>query len=178
MEPMSTKATLHFLCGKMAAGKSTFARELAREQDAVLLEEDHFLAKLFPGQIQTITDYVEYSGRVKDALSDHIVALLASGRSVVLDFPGNTRKQRQWFRQLFQRANAAHELHFLDVPDDDCKRQLRERSKALPSGAAFTSDAEFEAVTKFFQPPAEDENFNVSIRKPKNSGVAHQGAGV
>jgi shikimate kinase len=30
---------LVFLCGKMAAGKSTLARELARRQDAVLLVE-------------------------------------------------------------------------------------------------------------------------------------------
>ena len=43
--------TLHFLCGKMAAGKSTLARELAHEHQAVLLEEDHFLAALFPGEI-------------------------------------------------------------------------------------------------------------------------------
>ncbi|HEX7374199.1 MAG TPA: ATP-binding protein [Steroidobacteraceae bacterium] len=167
MESRIATPTLHFLCGKMAAGKSTFARELARQHDAVLLEEDHFLAKLFPGQIRSITDYVEYSGRVKSALSDHIVALLASGKSVVLDFPGNTRTQRQWFRQLFERANAAHELHYVDVSDELCKHQLRERSKALPSGAAFTSDAEFEAVTKYFQPPADDENFKVSIHRPK-----------
>lgn len=161
---MNTRPKLHFLCGKMAAGKSTFARELARQQGAVLLEEDHFLATLFPGQIHGITDYVEYSGRVKDALSDHIVALLQSGTSVVLDFPGNTRKQRQWFRTLFERANADHELHFLDVPDDLCKLQLKERSKALPVGSAFTTDAEFEAITRYFQPPSDEEQFKVSVR--------------
>lgn len=171
---MSARPTLHFLCGKMAAGKSTFARELARQHDAVLLEEDHFLAKLFPGQIRTIADYVEYSARVKDALSDHIVALLASGRSVVLDFPGNTRRQRLWFRQLFERANAAHELHFLDVPDEQCRRQLRERSQSLPEGSAFTSEAEFEAITSLFEPPADDEGFEVSICMPRGHGAARR----
>ncbi len=91
---------------------------------------------------------------------------------MVLDFPANTRRQRQWFRQLFERAHAAHEFHFLDVPDEQCKRQLRERSQSLPEGSAFTSEAEFEAITRFFEPPADDEGFEVSIRRPQGRGAA------
>lgn len=160
---MNRNATLHFLCGKMAAGKSTLARQLAHTHTAALLEEDHFLERLFPGEIQNISDYIRYSGRVKEALADHIVALLRSGISVVLDFPGNTKSQRSWFRQLFEKAGVAHELHFLDVPDASCRRQLRQRSERLPAGAAFTTEAEFEAITRYFEPPGEDEHFNVTI---------------
>jgi predicted kinase len=47
-------STLFFLCGKMAAGKSTLSRQLAERADAVLLEQDHFLATLFPGEIVDI----------------------------------------------------------------------------------------------------------------------------
>lgn len=78
--------TLHFLCGKMAAGKTTCAKALARTHEAMLLEEDHFLATLFPGAIRSVADYLTYSGRVRDALAAHIVALLRSGITVVLDF--------------------------------------------------------------------------------------------
>ena len=164
--------TLHFLCGKMAAGKSTLARELARAHQAVLLEEDHFLAALFPGEIRSIADYVKYSSRVKDALSKPIVSLLRSGISVVLDFPGNTRNQRQWFRQLIDGAQVAHELHYLDVTDEVCKAQLRERSQSLPEGSPFTSEAEFEAVTRYFQPPAAEEGFHVVSHSGLRSGAA------
>jgi predicted kinase len=161
--------TLHFLCGKMAAGKSTFARELARVHQAVLLEEDHFLAALFPGEIRSIEDYIEYSSRVKEALTEHIVSLLRRGISVVLDFPANTLNQRRWFRQLIGSTQVAHELHYLDVSDEVCKAQLRERSRALPPGSPFTSEAEFEAVTKYFQPPAAEEGFNVVTHSRINS---------
>lgn len=155
--------TLHFVCGKMASGKSTCAGKLARAHQAILLEEDHFLVTLFPGDIHSVADYLKYSSRVRDALSQHIVALLTSGSSVVLDFPGNTRNQRRWFRQLIDRAQAPHELHYVDVPDDVCKVQLRERSKALPPGSPFTTDAEFEAITAYFQPPSAEEGFNVVV---------------
>jgi predicted kinase len=154
-------ARLYFMCGKMAAGKSTYARELARTKNAVLLVQDEFLGALYPGEIRTIQDFAKYSARVRDMLSLHVQDLLSRGVSVVLDFPGNTRTQRQWFRELFEGANVEHELHFIDTPDDLCKRQLRQRSEALPAGSAWTTDAEFDAITAYFQAPAEDENFNV-----------------
>jgi hypothetical protein len=46
-------------------------------------------------------------------------------------------------------------------PDAVCQRQLRERSRHLPPGTPWTTDAEFEAVTAYFQPPSEDEGFNI-----------------
>jgi predicted kinase len=158
---MKNNATLHFFCGKMAAGKSTLARRLAERHGAVLLEEDHFLARLFPGQVHGIADYVALSARIKDALSAPIVQLLANGSSVVLDFPGNTRNQRAWFRQLLEQSGAAHELHFLDVADAVCKRQLRQRCDGLADGAPFTTEAEFDALGRYFDPPADDECFTV-----------------
>ncbi len=158
---MATSGTLYLLCGKMAAGKSTLARELAERSAAVLLVQDDWLGHLFPGEIVDVPTFARFSARLRAALTEHICALLGRGTSVVLDFPGNTRTQRDWFRALFERANAPHELHFIDAPDDLCKAQLRERSRHLAEGTAWTSDAEFDAITRFFQPPMDDEGFNV-----------------
>jgi len=149
------------LCGKMAAGKTTLAREVANREDAVLLVEDDFLERLFPGEITEIAAYVRCSLSLKSALAPHICALLSKGISVVLDFPANTKNQRAWFRELFERANVPHELHFVDASDALCKRQLRERSKGLPPGSRWTTDEEFAAITTYFQPPSEDEQFSV-----------------
>jgi len=79
----------------------------------------------------------------------------------VLDFPGNTKAQRAWFRELIERANVDHELHFVHASDDLCKSQLRDRSNGLPAGTPWATDADFEAISAYFQPPSEDEKFNV-----------------
>jgi predicted kinase len=158
---MKQRGKLFCFCGKMAAGKSTLAREIAQREDAILLVQDEFLIKLFLGEVVDIPSFVKYSSRLQDALAPHICSLLLKGIFVVLDFPGNTKTQRAWFRELFECTNADHELHYVDVTDELCKRQLRERSKELAEGSAFTSDAEFDAITKYFQAPSEDENFNV-----------------
>jgi predicted kinase len=40
---------LHLICGKIAAGKSIKANELATEPSTVLIEQDEWLATLYPG---------------------------------------------------------------------------------------------------------------------------------
>ncbi|BCS31209.1 cell division protein ZipA [Luteitalea sp. TBR-22] len=158
---MTDQARLIFLCGKMAAGKSTLARELAAREGAVLLVQDEWLGHLFPGEIRSVADYLRCSARLRAALGPHVCDLLARGSTVVLDFPGNTVEQRAWFRELFERAGVAHELHLIVASDDLCKRQLRHRSRDLPPGTPWTTDEEFDAITAYFQPPSEDERFTV-----------------
>jgi Predicted kinase len=159
------QAKLIFFCGKMAAGKSTLAKRLAQEHQAILLVQDEFLTKLFPEEISDIPSFVKYSTRLREALESHICTMLARGTSVVLDFPANTTGQRVWFRQLFERAGVEHELHFVDVPDELCKLQLKTRSAALPDGSPFTTAAEFDAITRYFRPPIREEGFNVIEHK-------------
>lgn len=161
-------AKLIFFCGKMAAGKSTLAKELAGRERAVLLNQDELLERLFPSDVVDVPSYVKCSSRLNSAIGPHVVALLTLGTPVVLDFPGNTKSQRAWFRGLFEQAGVPHELHFIDAPDALCKRQLRERSQHLPLGTPWTSEAEFDLIMDHFLPPADDEQFNV-IRHHRNA---------
>jgi predicted kinase len=158
---MTNPAKLMFMCGKMAAGKSTVARDLAERRNAILLVQDELLERLFPGEITDIPAFIDRSLRLRTALAPHICAMLSKGVSIVLDFPGNTRAQRAWFREIFERANVEHELHFVDASDAVCKRQLKDRTKRLAPGTPWTTDAEFDAITAYFQPPADDEAYNV-----------------
>lgn len=164
---MAHQAKLIFLCGKMAAGKSTLARQLAEREGAILMVQDELLEHLYPQEIVDIPGFVEYSGRLERALTPHLRALLNRGVSVVLDFPGNTKRQRAWFRQLITMTRVDHELHFVDTSDEGCKRQLRERSKDLPEGAVWTTDAEFDALAAYFEAPTDDEGFKV-VRHSRN----------
>ena len=126
---MSAKeATLHMLCGKIAAGKSTLTAELGRRPRTIVVSEDQWLAALYPGEMASVADYVRCSGRLRNAIEPHLVALLQAGLSVVLDFPANTVANRAWMRGVFERAGSAHQLHYLDVPDDVCKARLRARN--------------------------------------------------
>jgi len=155
-------ATLHLMCGKMGAGKSTFARSLAASSGAVLLSEDDLLRELYPGGVTDLASYVTLSGRIRRAMTPHVCALLRQGTSVVLDFPGNTLNQRAWFRELIEGSKAGHQLHHLDVPDETCRRQLRQR-RGGSGRDPLQDDATFDALLAHFVAPAPEEGFTVVV---------------
>lgn len=162
---MGSHGTLYFFCGKMAAGKSTLARDLAQRHGAILLSEDEWLGQLFGEEIETFADYIRYSARLKPLLKPHVQSLLRSGLSVVMDFPGNTRRQRAWFRDIVSEHDLPHRLHSIEATDALCLAQLRRRSQSLPEGAPFTSEEEFHHVTRYFEPPGEDEGFTIEVHR-------------
>jgi shikimate kinase len=57
-------AKLIFICGKMAAGKSTLARDLAERENAILLVQDELLDKVFPDEITDIPAFVNRYSRL------------------------------------------------------------------------------------------------------------------
>jgi predicted kinase len=150
----------------MAAGKSTLSRKLASESGAVLICEDLWLSRLYADEIRTFDDYIKYAGRLKEALAPHLLDLLRKGNSIVLDFPGNVPHQREWFRSIFEAAGADHVLHFVDVPDELCKAQLRKRNVEKPAGSKEMSEEEFDLITSYFVAPTEAEGFNVRLYRP------------
>ncbi len=150
------------LCGKIAAGKSTLAAQLAEETGAVLMSEDHFLAKLYPGEIGTLDDYVRCARRLREAIGPHIAELLRGGVSVVLDFQANTPSARSWMRQLFEAANAHHQLHYLEAPDALCKTRLAARN-ASGAHEYQVSEAEYDLFTSYFVAPSPAEGFEILL---------------
>ena len=152
--------TLHLLCGKIAAGKSTLAARLASGPKTVLISEDAWLSRLYRGEINSLEDYVRCSGRLQEVMGPHVETLLRSGLSVVLDFPANTLPQRQWLKSLFEGAAVAHRLHYLDLPDDLCKARLKQRNREGAHDFAPSGD-DFDLITGYFLPPSPEEGFDI-----------------
>ena len=147
--------TLHFFCGKAGAGKSTLASALARSSGGLLISEDVWLDRLFGDQMRTFDDYIRYSRRLKTVIGPHVVDLLKTGQSVILDFPGNTRATRGWFLTVSELAGAPHVLHHLEASDALCLHRVAQRNNALPEGAHRLSEEDFRHVTSYFEPPVE-----------------------
>ncbi|RDH80693.1 MAG: cell division protein ZipA [endosymbiont of Galathealinum brachiosum] len=158
---MKDKPKLHLMCGKMASGKSTLAVTLARDNNAILIIEDEWLTKLYPDEIHTINDYIKYSIRLQNVITPHVSLLLNQGISVVLDFPANTKKQRNWLLSLSKSTKVSHLLHYVVASDEKCKAQLKKRNKNNPDQIAFTSEEEFDTINQYFQPPYESEKLNI-----------------
>ena len=163
---MTSRSMLHLMCGKIASGKSTFARNLAKEPRTVLIQEDVWLSGLYPDELSTLKDYARCSERLRQVIGPHIIALLENVLNVVLDFPANTFENRCWMKGLIKVVRCDHLLHVFDVSDDICKTRLRSRNSSGEHQFSV-SEAEFERISNYFQPPSEVEGFNVTIHVGK-----------
>jgi len=153
---------LFLLCGKIAAGKSTLARQLAARPMTLLISEDHWLSHLFLDDLKSLDDYRRVSARLRAAMEPHVINILQIGLSVVLDFPANTVSHRNWMRSLIIESHAGHELHFLDVSDTICKQRLRKRNAGGEHPFQATEE-DYDLFTSYFVPPTPSEGFNVVV---------------
>lgn len=156
------KGTLTFFCGKMGAGKSTKACEIAQKSHAVLLSEDEWLASLFPNKITSLNDYIEYSKLLKPQIKKLVQSMLSAGTDVVMDFPANTLSQRDWFRSIFSEIEAPHNLVYIDLSNEVCLMQIEKRRKQQPERSATDTPDMFEQVTKYFMAPTPEEGFHIT----------------
>lgn len=156
--------TLHLLCGKIAAGKTTLAAELAERHDALLVAEDFWTSRLFGPEMKEVADYVRFSRRLREAMGPHLAEILRRGIPIVLDFPANTRGNRAWMKDVAEAGGAGALLHWLDVPDETCRERLRARNAAGAHEFA-ASDEAFELITAYFEAPNENEGIPVEIHQ-------------
>lgn len=156
----TTSPTLHLLCGKIAAGKSSLAAHLSRTRGTVLISEDAWLAALFTSEMKTPSDYLRCSAKLRQAIEPHVVSLLNAGCSVVLDFPFNRVTERIWARRILDQTSAAHELHVLNPSDEVCLARLRARNAQGDHPFAATEE-QFHRFSKHFELPRPEEGFTL-----------------
>ena len=147
----------------MGAGKSTKSKQVSQERNAVLISEDEWLSMLYPNIITSFDDYLHYSALLKPLVKSHVLDILKTGTSVVMDFPANTVNQRKWFKKLIIEANAPNELIYLNVSNEVCLRQIEKRRLEQPERAIYDTESMFLEVTKYFQEPDQSEGFNLHV---------------
>jgi len=158
---VDTEPTIHLLCGLVAAGKTTLAKQLARSLPAVRLSRDEWMIRLY-GLPYDSSEYVERLGPCTELLWEVALDILAVGSSVVLDWNFWSRGRRQ---EALDRANAAGhpvELHWLDLPVDVVLERARRRLAAQPALAHRIDEDGVRHFEKIFEPPTDDEGLRVS----------------
>lgn len=155
-------ATLHFVCGKAGAGKTTLARELGRALPAMVFCEDEWIETL-GFEVRSLADFARASEKCCSLIAPLATELLRLGVSVVFDFAGNTTKSRQWVRNVFESAGTDHVLHVIEADDAQCLANIHKRNQEKPPGIywGYVSDETFHAVTTHFAPPCPEEGFRI-----------------
>ncbi|HYH86012.1 MAG TPA: ATP-binding protein [Pyrinomonadaceae bacterium] len=144
------------MCGLPCSGKTTLAKRIERERNALRLTPDEWIARLFGADV---------AGEALDAARDPMEAalwelaarVLALGVDVILDFGFWARAERDEFRRRAAGLGARSELHFTDAPEDVLLTRLAARNAEPPPGTFWIDEARLRLWSSLFEPPTEDE---------------------
>jgi predicted kinase len=142
--------TIHFVFGRVGAGKTTYARTLG----GVFFCLDEWMANLFtmdapqPLTLEWMMPRVLRAERQIWAVAQQVVA---AGVDVVMELGFFTREQRDRARGLAPNAR----IHFVDAPAEVRRDRVRARNRA---GATIeVDDATFDWAERYFEPLGDDE---------------------
>jgi aminoglycoside phosphotransferase family enzyme/predicted kinase len=148
--------------GRIATGKSTVAKQLARELDWPLFSSDEIRKTLagLPLNVRTPPKLHDelYSERMTDQTYEKLLqnglAALAIDNGVVLDATFSSRRQREHLRKECARAAIRLRMIELQAHPKEIKRKLKARERAVGQ----VSDArleDFEKLTANYEAPSE-----------------------
>ena len=146
-------AVMVLVVGLPGAGKTTVARRLEAERDAVRFTPDEWMEALF--------GVSEADGRrwvlESELLWGVAARVLSLGGDVVLDYGCWAEVERDLFRTRAQELGALAEIVVLDLPVDVLWERLETRNAALPAATFSITREELEEYNATFQVPSAAE---------------------
>ena len=146
------------ICGKIASGKSFYARRLSRERNAVVLSCDELVLSVMGSALGDRHD--EITRRVRDYLLAKSTELVGCGCNVILDWGFWGRNDREQTSDYFRRRGIACEWHYIDVSDEDWRENIARRNEKVLAGQSadyYVDEGLLKKLASCFELPDRDE---------------------
>lgn len=151
------KPTLHLMVGLPGSGKTTRAKELEAQYNALRLTPDEWHMALF-GHDMDHPDHDDRHTRVEQVMWSVAERALKAGVSVILDFGFWGRDERDGLRREAERLGADCRIHYMDAPLEELHRRLEKRNEQAGENAVFR--VTYENLVEWngwFQRPTQEE---------------------
>ena len=153
------------LIGRLCCGKSTYARHLIAEENAVLLSVDELMQTIFPQGAGESHDL--YAHRCRAYLYEKARQLASQGMLPLLDFGFWSRSMRQ--EAATALSGLALDWRYLDVPQEEWHERIIRRNAAIEAGLQgeyYVDEGLLAKCNALFEPPTVQELPGLTILHP------------
>ena len=160
---------MHLVEGPVGAGKTTFAREFAKEHKAPCLILDDWFVRLFTPDRPAENLMVWYAERKERCLAQIwqvTLDILSGDQDVVLELGLIERARRQRFYDSARSEGLALNIFLLDAPRELRRERVRARNRDQgPTYSMAVPDWVFDLASDAWEPfdAAEIANMNVRV---------------
>jgi predicted kinase len=153
--------TIHLVFGPQGAGKSTYARELAKRVTGIRLSIDDWMNQLYGPDLPKPMNFswiMERVQRCEMRIWATATDVARTGGTVVLDLGFMKIKSRSAFLSLATKNEHPAQLHFVDAPHDIRRNRVLTRNTEKGETFSFEVTAPmFDFMEREFEPPTAQE---------------------
>ncbi|NOK61204.1 MAG: ATP-binding protein [Chloroflexi bacterium AL-W] len=160
MNTDTTQPIVHLMCGLPTSGKTTFARRIATERQAICFTLDEWMLNLYDYTIYD-PEYGQYAVRCQEQIWSVALQLLACGVEVILDWSLWSAQRRKQWKDRIDAAGYPHRLYCFPHSLAVLQERLRQRNHEQPSGTHVISEAELLRFAPLFEPPMPHEGLTI-----------------
>lgn len=143
--------TLHLMHGFIGSGKTTYAKQLEQQTNALRLTQDEWMIA-FHGTNPPEAEFNKLESRLKRLLWRWTSAELKRGRDVILDYGFWSRASREAIRGMAGEIGIACQFYAPEVSRDEMLRRTLARTAHMPAGALVIDENAFNVLWPRFEP--------------------------
>lgn len=147
------------ICGKICCGKSYYAAELKKKENAVILSCDELTKDLFDNDLGDRHD--EMALRIWTYFKKKSLELVKVDCTVILDWGFWSRENRESLREFYREQEILCEWHYIDVEEETWKQNIEERNRRVLSGEGgsdyYLDEGLMEKLNALWEEPAKEE---------------------
>jgi len=148
--------TLHLIHGYIGAGKTTFAKQLEEETEAIRFTLDEWMENFY-GHNPDAMKFDEYQTNCENMILDILKSILKHEQSAILDFGFWSKLKRENYRRFANENNAKTILYNLKCDDEIALKRTLRRTSEMPKGSLYIDENAYINLKTGFDPVEEDE---------------------
>lgn len=154
---MMPSGTLVLICGLVGAGKTTFARRLEAERNAIMLSPDEWITALLADP-EDLAERDRLRDPVENLQWEQAQRYLRKGLTVILDNGFWAEEERSLYAMRALELGARIELYYLDAPSLDALwERTSGRNAQLTTKTWHMTREEIASYWEQFEPPKREE---------------------